>query len=107
MLFFMQRQYGRWAAQSEPGATSRLPRPFQDKQVFDVPIGIKIIHAFLLAPRPVESLLVEEDWNLVWIEIHVQYLQMIRLLAVQQTVPRITRTGLCKDLLPVRRTAQH
>src|SRR5439155_8822089 len=93
------------------GPINLLPLPYSlcslnRQQVFDVPVGVKIVHAFLLATGAVKRFLVEEHRNLVRIKVQVQHLQVLRVLAIEQTVPGVARTGLFKDSLPVRGTTQ-
>src|SRR5205814_8701660 len=56
-------------------------RPFNGQKVSDVPVGVEIIHAFLLAPRAMECLFVVEHRNLVRVEVHIQHSDMLGVLA--------------------------
>jgi len=87
--------------------TAPSPRPLNREQVVNVSVGVEKIEAARGTNRRVERLLVERDGNVVWIEINREDRQVIGVLSINQTVPRVTRSGLLEELLSIRRTEQH
>src|SRR5437016_8021480 len=75
-------------------------RSLDRQQILNVAIGIEVVDALVPTARAVKRFLVEEHRNLVRIKIHVQHLELLGVLAVEQAVPRIARTGLFVNPFP-------
>ena len=76
-------------------------------QIFDMAIGIQIVDGVLIALYPVKFVFVEHHENLGF-RINIgQQQQMIRILPVQQGVPRIAGAGQFEQMLKIRGATKH
>ena len=70
-------------------------------------VGIEIIDFLLLPASAMEFVLIKHERDLVRGKAETEGAKMIGILAIEQAVPGIARTGGFEDVLLVRRTMEH
>ena len=59
-----------------------LSRSLNFQQLFNVAVSVKVIHFFSGASRRVKTFFVKKNWDLMWIKIYAEDMQMFRVLPI-------------------------
>src|SRR5262245_63324242 len=85
------------------GGTGRFRRgslcSLHDQQIFDVPVGVKVVELPFRTSGSVKFIFIEHQRNLMVRELNPHHFEMIGILTVQEAVPGIAGAGLFVQLL--------